>query len=358
MKIKSQTIELPEKNIPYLDGWRGLAIAGVFLCHFGPRPAVLWAGDWGVQLFFVLSGYLMSHLLFIKKVALSDFFARRFSRVIPTFWFFIVVMILYSHLQPSPYAVGLGEILSTLAFLRTYFPVDIDIWARNWPIGHMWSLNVEEHSYIYLAIGAVLIRGVKGRYSAPAFLLISAGILLSLNFYYPLHQPSGASPWYLRSETAALGLISAAALRVLVHNTSLQWIREPSPFLPVLTFLVALACFTTYSHKGVQYTVAPLCLAFSINFLHQTPAVFRRILSFAFLRRLGVCSFSLYLWQQPFYYAVLNYGWPKPTAFLGALIVGAASFYFFENPLRERLNRAWAARRQGQGEIIATAAPR
>jgi peptidoglycan/LPS O-acetylase OafA/YrhL len=93
----------PLRHVAYLDGWRGLAIIAVLIAHFGPKSTA-WMGALGVQLFFVLSGYLMGGLLFIKNVPLTDFFARRFSRVVPTFLLFILTMALYAGtLQPRPY---------------------------------------------------------------------------------------------------------------------------------------------------------------------------------------------------------------------------------------------------------------
>jgi len=76
------------KNIAYLDGWRGLAIISVLVAHFSGPSSVAWMGGFGVALFFALSGFLMGRLLFIKRVALADFFARRFNRIIPTFFSF------------------------------------------------------------------------------------------------------------------------------------------------------------------------------------------------------------------------------------------------------------------------------
>jgi peptidoglycan/LPS O-acetylase OafA/YrhL len=144
------------KNIPYLDGWRGLSIIFVLLAHFFPIQFSS-LGELGVLLFFVLSGFLMSDLLFIRKISIISFFVKRFSRVLPTFWLFIFVMVIYSaYIQKNYYHVTFYEILNTLIFLRTYFPDSVSIWSENWPIGHVWSLNVEEHSYVYLAIVAMI----------------------------------------------------------------------------------------------------------------------------------------------------------------------------------------------------------
>lgn len=123
--------------IPYFDGWRGLAILCVLLAHFLPTR-IGWIGPFGVTLFFGLSGILMCELLFIKKVPFKDFFFRRFSRVIPTFWLYILIISVYSAaLQSTRYSVPISEIAYTLIFLRTYLPLDQEIWSTQWPIGHL-----------------------------------------------------------------------------------------------------------------------------------------------------------------------------------------------------------------------------
>lgn len=340
MSLKSTT------NIPYLDGWRGVAIIAVFAGHFGPRGLAGWAGAFGVQVFFVLSGYLMSYLLFVKDVDLSDFFARRFSRVIPTFVLYVSAMILYArYLQPTIYPVGLEEASATFTFLRSYVPSGNSIWSDQWPIGHLWSLNVEEHSYVYLAFLALFSRRLASRLFLGAALAGTTVAILALNFYYPGHLPTSASPWYLRSECAALGLIAAGTLRFVRHCTPHAKFHAVPPLSLVLCLLVAVPCFAIYAHKGMQYTLAPLCMAFVINYMDRAPSACTRALAWAPLRWFGRCSFSLYLWQQPFFLAVLYFGMPKFLASTLGVVVGAISFYFFENPIRIRLNTAWQHRK-------------
>jgi peptidoglycan/LPS O-acetylase OafA/YrhL len=116
----------------------------VLQSHFGLGGG----GRLGVALFFALSGYLMGELLFVKNVALPGFFKRRFSRVVPTFWLYVAVAFaLATWFGAERYQVPGDELVSTLLFARTYLPASVSIWAEQWPIGHFWSLNVEEHSY-------------------------------------------------------------------------------------------------------------------------------------------------------------------------------------------------------------------
>ncbi|WLI88912.1 acyltransferase [Massilia sp. R2A-15] len=334
-------------NVRYLDGWRGLAILCVFIGHFTYRPALDWAGEFGVQLFFALSGFLMANLLFIKKVEMRDFFARRLSRVVPTFILFVIIMYVYAtKFQTTRYVPPSMELFATFSFLRTYLPTELSIWSTFWPIGHIWSLNVEEHSYIFLAIGSMLTRRARG--ASLACIFLSGSVLLSIWFCicYAAHPPSGAAPWFIRSECAALALIAAAAIRTVRNAVEHPILESVSRLLPVLWVVIAMACISTYKHRGGQHIIAPLCLALAINYLDKIPGMMKTALSNPVLGWFGKCSFSLYLWQQPFFVAVVSDELPKLIGCTLAIASGAISFYAFENPVREKLNRKWTTRKK------------
>lgn len=343
----------PVKIIPFLDGWRGLAIILVLVSHFGQRPLLGWVGTFGVQLFFALSGYLMADLLFTKKVAFSDFFARRFSRVIPAFLAFVLFSYLYARtLQPTLYTAPIGELLATLTFSRTYLPSGMSIWAVQWPVGNLWSLNVEEHSYVFLALGALLTRRCRSAYPALIFLILSVVVIVGFCLFYSRNPPSGSSPWFLRSECASLGLVAAAAIRQIRAASNNPLANTVPSLLPILWVVIGIACISTLRFTGSQYVFAPISLALAINYLHCAPAIVKYALSGSVIRWFGRCSFSLYLWQQPFYNAHVEFGLHKAPAIIGALVCGALSFYLLEDPVRQYLNNKWRSR--GKKQIVVT----
>lgn len=328
-------------NVPYLDGWHGMAIILVLLSHFFPIPFGPF-GEFGVLLFFVLSGFFMSNLLFIKKVSISSFFARRFNRIFPTLLLFISITAIYSaSVQKKIYVVPIGEMIDTLFFLRTYFPSDISIWKEDWPIGHLWSLNVEEHSYIYLGIGSILFSRQKNSIFACIFLIASTLAILGFIFFYGKHQPDGATPWMLRSECASFGLIASATYRVASHHYFKDG-RVESPLFPVMAFILACLCFSSLpppDHSNAfRLAAAPLLATFAINNASNFPEIVKKILSLRVIRWFGLCSFSIYLWQQPLY----QHSGFSLLRLLIAIGLGSISFYFFENPIRLFLNRRLA----------------
>jgi len=333
-------------HVPYLDGWRGLAICAVYFGHFVSKASYWWIGSFGVQLFFVLSGFLMCNILFFKNTALPDFFARRLIRVAPTFIIFVLAMAFYSSTaQPTRFMPSTTELISTLLFLRSYLPADSSILNDNWPIAHLWSLNVEEHTYMFLALVAVIARQVKKPWATAAFLMAAASCSMYYSINYISIQPSGATPGPMRSEAAALGILAAVLLSYIKSSAPAGVLSRVHPILPVVSLIIAFICFTeSLRWRGLNTTVAPLCLAFTINYLDHFPAACLRVLSTKSLRWIGRVSFSLYIWQQPFHFAVCHY---EMNAWLGislSLVIGVISFYGFENPVRLHLLRAWERR--------------
>lgn len=336
------------KPIPYLDGWRGLAILLVLFSHF-VRPGNGWAGAMGVSIFFVLSGYLMSDLLFLKQVSLKDFFVRRFNRIVPLCWLFVACMTTYAMVWQQPtYDVSFAELVATLTFLRTYLPLGMDVWSEQWSIGHLWSLNVEEHSYAFLAIGAfICARFAWKRNAAVWFLVGTTAAVLTFNVAYSIAPPSGASLWVLRSECASLGLMAAALFLVFRRTVAPPWVDRVPPAMLILTLVIALACFKTYGHKDASRVIAPLALAFTVVWLDRSPRWMKTLLSTSVLRWFGRCSFSLYLWQEPFYLLLQDKKISALAAAWLSVAVGALSFYLIEDRSRIWLNERWARRRAG-----------
>lgn len=332
-------------KVPYLDGWRGLAIMMVLAFHFLGAP-FNYIGAFGVFMFFALSGLFMSQMLFIKKMDLPSFFVRRFSRVVPTFWLFSVCMFVYAAtLQPAHYDTPPVEIFSTLFFLRTYLPTDIGIWDGKLPTGHFWSLNVEEHCYLFLAIGAFLFNQARRKGTTLAFLATSTAIVLGINIVWMIAPPHSASPWFVRTEVASIGLLTSASYRLFKEQSSFTVLKNLPSWLPIATFLVAAGLFTTNS-MPLMMTSAFL-LAFTVNHLEVTPELCKRLLSTQFMRWFGKCSFSIYLWQQPFYMLIdANPQYRYLLLALG-LALGVSSFYCFENPIRLLINRAWDLHKRG-----------
>lgn len=145
----------------------------------------------------------------------------------------------------------------------------------------------------------------------------------------------------LRTEVAA-SFIMLSAGYYLIKTKFEHFV--PS-WLPVITFLLAVIFYSDYSpHWAAKWALSPFLLAFSVNHLNLTPLMIRNFLSSLPIRLLGLWSFSIYLWQQPFYHFAKN---QINNEFIGfymcflAVSFGVFSFYFIENPTRKYLNKNW-----------------
>ena len=317
-------------RVDYLDGWRGLAIGLVLFAHFAPNTGSFDFGRAGVDVFFCLSGFLMSNILFLRRVPLGTFYKRRVSRILPVFFLFAITVFVSSWYLTGSFRWQ--EFLATATFLSTYFPAHFDIWQSPLPIGHLWSLNAEEHCYVFLSV-LTLFALLRAR---EAWVLIGAGVLtIAIHVVY-IKFPSTA-PAYgdLGTEVVASHLLLSAGY-FLIRQQFLPLIR---PWMPIAAFIAAMSCYSSSAPWWSSFIVSPFLLAFCVNHLSETPHFVRRMFGFQWIRLLGIWSYSIYIWQQPFYKFQKQF--LPGVAFFVAVAVSICSFYLFENPVRAWLNKNW-----------------
>jgi peptidoglycan/LPS O-acetylase OafA/YrhL len=316
--------------VAYLDGWRGLAIGLVLVSHFLPRTPWFNSGLLGVDIFFCLSGLLMSRLLFVRRMDLKTFYKRRASRILPVFFLFVAVVFALHWSQTGQ--IDFLELVSTTLFLRTYVPAVPDIWHSPLAIGHLWSLNVEEHCYLLMGL-LTLVATLRGR---EWLALVGAGLLTIVVYVAYVKIPGIVPPWGDAGTEAVAGPLLLSAGYSLLSFRVAPFVR---PWMPIAAFVAAALCFSSLLPRWSIVLVAPFFLAFAVNHLDATYSVVRAALSWAPLRMLGVWSFSIYIWQQPIHQAQEHF--PFGSGLAAAMVVGVLSFTFFENPVREWLNRNW-----------------
>ncbi|MER2512280.1 MAG: acyltransferase [Nitrosomonas ureae] len=319
------------EHVNYLDGWRGLAIALVLEGHFsGLIP--LETGRLGVDVFFCLSGYLMSGILFIQRQPLSRFYKRRVSRILPAFLVFVTVTYTFAFQNGDSFSVS--EVISTLLFLRTYFPSEPGIWGTGIPIGHIWSLNIEEHCYIFMSL-VVLLSLFRGREGA--LLLVSGAGCIGIGFLY-VKLGTQAPRWgSLGSEVAASHLLVSGGYRLISKQRGFV----VPPYAPLLALAAAMICYSKLVPWWSSSLLSPFLLAFSINHLSETYGEVKRLLATPIFRLLGIWSFSIYLWQQPFYAYKESIPGGVIVALAGAMVVAVCSYHVVEQPCRSWLNERW-----------------
>ena len=318
-----------------LDGWRGTALILVLVGHFLPLP-FLNAGRFGVELFFVLSGRLMGELLFIRRESLPRFYWRRFTRIAPAlagFLFTVTVVYLLAGLD-----LGISEksLLAAVTFTYNY------LWAvpgfASTSFDHLWSLCVEEHSYIVLGLVALaLARSTISPWRICVGLAVISmlwGVYLTVAFnadYYHV---------YWRSDTRASAILLGCGFYCLAVEKpqAFQWIRGGTL---VLLFALGLALSLSWVSDCLKYTVGTTTLALCIARIEFAPAFLKRVLASRPLVYTGMASFSLYLYQQPFF--THSRGQHARLLMLtGAILAGLASYHLIEKPARRTLNEMFS----------------
>jgi peptidoglycan/LPS O-acetylase OafA/YrhL len=273
-------------RIPSLDGWRGIAILLVISEHLqlgmlGRLP--LHTGLHGVTLFFVLSGYLITRKLLTEErmtgtINLSGFYRRRFRRLMPAAWAYLIVLLaimLIGRVRIRPV-----DFVSALLFFRNY----VDPRGLT---GHFWSLSIEEQFYL---IWPLLLCRLNRR-MAVVGTLGGACFLAAWRF----SGFSGSFPhagWQaLHTEFQADALLVGCAAALL--GPGLQRYLRSWMVWPLSGTLLLLIAFKPLPVSLFESVV----IAFLLLITSQLSGT---ILDLNPLRTIGLLSYSLYVWQQPF----------------------------------------------------------
>lgn len=326
------------RHLDHLDGWRGAAILTVLCGHFGVDGLVGGVSTLGVDLFFALSGRLMAEILVVQRADLRTFFVRRFSRIYPALLAYVVCTgVAFHHSAYRHGAVAAASALTfTLNYAMTYgHPVAL--------LDHLWSLCVEEQSYFVLAVLAAAARRrsdvASAWFGALGFAALANGIVQT----YGLDRPYFQVFW--RTDVQAAGLLLSAALFLARDRLPLLG----SPWAFPASFALALAAKILGTGVVVRFGIGSVLLAIAVTSCDATFDAVLRCMRWRPLRIFGVLSYSLYLWQQPFYKMYRDALGSIPALLLLALVSALASFSLIERPARAALNGAWSRRSPSRG---------
>lgn len=305
-----------------------LSVLAVLAAHFFPIP-VINTGRLGVEAFFCLSGRLMAGILFVERYPLDQFIYRRVTRVWPALYAFVLILAV-ALWAPGPNQVVAIDVVGALTFTANY----TGIYAhRSPPFDHLWSLAVEEWSYLILALLALGCRRFGWKpvpfLAVGAILCIGNGVVQSATGYDYYEV-------YWRTDVRVASILIPCAIFLYLAGK-----RMPS-WLPVAAAVMGVLLNINHVPDFIKYSFGTLCLSIAMATIDVSPAWLRGLLSMKWLRMVGLWSFSLYLWQQPFAKAA---GMPLLNLAL-AFACALASFYLLENPARRALNRLIERHRQ------------
>ncbi len=332
--------------IPTLDGWRAIAICGVILSHSFPSDYWTRHGALGVNLFFAISGYLITARLLDEHaqtgfVSIRNFYVRRAFRILPPAVLYLAVIagltmagILYS---------SWTDVASCLLFTRNYWGAN----AQNgWYTGHFWSLAVEEQFYLFWPVLLVLSGIRRARWIAPA-LAVAFSVWRALDVRHGwiatlLHNEALRNHG-LRSDYRMDALLWGCTLALLTSRVDFaRWIPKRAAAPVALSALFAAIAFDVFQPKSymiAESLLFPVVLSASTA---QPANWLGRALESKPFGWLGQRSYSLYLWQQLFvsqyHHAPLQH-FPVNVAL--ALACACFSYRFVEGPMI-RLGRHFA----------------
>jgi len=333
-------------HVPALDALRGIAILLVLAVHSSDDLDALPGGILGVDLFFVLSGFLITSLLLEEwhregGISFRGFYRRRALRLLPALFAMLAVFLAVSALASEAFRTDLTWALLSLLYVVNLAAVSeggIDAVG----LQHMWTLAQEEQFYLVwpLVLWGALRAGLGPRLLVGLLAAVGAALVA----WRTTALLDGASPGYLfyAPETRSDGLVLGCLAGVAFGYGLVR--RVP---LPLAGAMLVPACFAIATldlqKPGLSSILLPLfCVSATVVLLAcvlEQGWWFTRLIDRAWLRGLGRISYGLYLWHLPIYVAV---GWKLglPLALLAALL----SYRFVERPfLRLRHGRREAA---------------
>ncbi len=328
-----------------LDGVRGLAILFVLLFHLPSLP--FGGGFIGVDLFFVLSGFLITTLLVEEQrehgnIRLRAFYVRRTLRLLPALLAMLIATVVLSAVYDAPAkaSAARASALMTLLYSANWFMA-----YRAYPFGGLtptWSLSVEEQFYMVWPLLLIGLLRMKGSTRLKAGLVFS-GLLLSAGLRALLWRSSFFERVFFGSDTHADGLLAGALAALLLSAGIVPRSRPLNVLAHVMFGLLFL--FLYWGWLADPYVLLGgllllnLGMAAMIVCLVQAPGpLLLGFFEFAPLVWLGRISYGIYLWHMVVYGVPVRIPWlrdhcPWPITILLTIAVAAASFYILERPL-------------------------
>ena len=378
--------------LPGLNGLRAFAVIAVLLYH-AELPWIP-GGFLGVEIFFVISGYLITSLLLAEwrqrgRIGLAAFWLRRARRLLPALYLLLAVTLAFAVVFLPGEVAGLrDDAIAAFGYVTNWYLVlankpYFETVGRPSPLQHLWSLAVEEQFYLLwpllFIVGMTRLRWLRHHVPLTAgmmrwrrrrvLLAVIAGAVASASLMAILYQPNvDPSRIYYGTDTRAAGLLIGVALAFLWEPGRYQmrvgW--APPLLLDIvgLAALVGLVFFCVWLDETKPFlfqgglTLVALTTAVAIMVVvHPLTRLFAGLLEWWPLRWVGVRSYGIYLWHWPVFVVTR----PELDVPIGGLpllvlrlvatfVLAGLSYRYVETPIRTgALGRAWNALREAQG---------
>lgn len=355
-------------RIPSLDGLRTVSILLVIVSHFQffiGVPDTFNFGSLGVRVFFVISGFLITGLL-VKEldktttVNLPKFYFRRTFRIFPPFYFYLFVILLLS-------VIGWLE-TPLLSFVPAFTYTSNYVHLNAWNLNHSWSLAVEEQFYLIYP-GVLLLLGKRKTVWLLGLLIIVSPFVRILDFHLFNHIDAVwiTKGFHANADALAVGCLLAHGRDFLHQSRFYSRILNSGLmiFAPLLIVFANAQADHPHVLLGVSMSLCSLLIALCLDWAvtYHDDNKIGKILNSKPMVTLGVMSYSIYLWQQPF----SNHQTPAwftafPCNLIGIAFAGAFSYFVVEKyslKWRQKLEKHWfSADAKQPGESFSTATVR
>ena len=303
-----------------IDGLRAVAVIPVMIFHAGFD--LLAGGYLGVDIFFVISGYLITSMILAQKsnnqFSYASFYERRIRRIIPALLIVMLCCIPFAYLMMQPDDLeNFGQSLISTTFISNNILLYItsgywDLTSSFKPLLHTWSLGVEEQYYL---IFPVLLSGLLFINRVNLLLALCFLTLLSFIFFIQMQQINPDAAFYLLpSRFWEIGLGACSAIYLTNYRSPSLSMHKKEIILYLSFFFILSPMFLLKSFAGIPglANLIVCCSAVLIIIFADKTLLIGRILSSRLLVLIGLLSYSLYLWHQPLYAFLRIYSLDEP----------------------------------------------